>query len=275
MLHRDHLPDLGGSMIETKHDSPSIIELESLSDIKTDLDCIQQNTDKIQGLTDRYRLSVDDQTNQTITNEITVLSDGVKKIGAGVKQKITNIQLHVDQDTPFKRKALDNLHDMYFSKFKKVIEEFSISVSQFQSVRKDKMTRYLSTTNPDLKQQDIEYIIENDLAQVTVQNNILGHVVVDMEQRYTKIVQLEKSIADIHEMMKDLSMLIDQQQESLNIIELRVQKSLNHTKDGKDQLVIGNKYSKKLHQRTICICCMVMAILLVILIPILVSVKVI
>ena len=114
--------------------------------------------------------------------------------------------------------------------------------------------------------------------------------VVDVQERHRDITRLETSIAELHQLFLDMSVLVEAQGELLDQIEFTVSQSVNYT--GKvrtaqphadscwpheapacatqavEELRTANKYQKKVRKKMCCVICIILVIIAIIAIPV-------
>lgn len=106
----------------------------------------------------------------------------------------------------------------------------------------------------------------NSALQADLEN--LQRLVAEIEQRQHSILELERQVKDIFELFKDLSVLVDEQQESLNVIETRIQSSLQHVEKGEVQVEEADRYRRQARNRQCCLLVIVVCIVAVIVLPV-------
>jgi t-SNARE complex subunit (syntaxin) len=82
---------------------------------------------------------------------------------------------------------------------------------------------------------------------------------------------LEKQVLEIASMFKDLSVMVDQQSESLDVIEDRIVRSRHWVERGQVDVQQAERYQSKARSRQCCCLVVVLVIAVVILAPVLTS----
>ena len=139
---------------------------------------------------------------------------------------------------------------------------------------KDRTRRHLKiVADNKINDEQIDEIIENGQANDVIKQalfvNNMEEMMKDIKNRHEEIMKLEQSVLEIHELFKDLSNLVDLQQESLDIIEQRVKSSNNYVKAGATKIVKAHDYAKKTRKRKCCLLIIFLMILLAILFTVL------
>jgi len=89
-----------------------------------------------------------------------------------------------------------------------------------------------------------------------------------MHARYVAIRKLERSMADLHQMMVDLAQLIEHQGEILNVIEVNVAKTKHFTSAAEKELISARKAQWSAHKRMCCLTVMMLCIVMIVIFPI-------
>ena len=93
-------------------------------------------------------------------------------------------------------------------------------------------------------------------------------VVTEIKERYDAAVEIEKNLAELHQVFLDMSVLVAAQGEQINDIESHVARANSFVRTGVDQLVTARKHQKSSRKWT----CIGIIILLIIILIIVISV---
>ena len=74
----------------------------------------------------------------------------------------------------------------------------------------------------------------------------------EIEERHKSILSLEKQVLEIYQLFQDLATLVDLQQETLDVIELRVRTAKDYTAESVEQLKKGEAYQIKANKVSEC-----------------------
>lgn len=173
-----------------------------------------------------------------------------------------------------------NLHRFYTEKFQRRTIKYKNALYRFRDQIETSRRRQLSLFQPELDQKQAEQILDLGLDQQVVQETLLSEpngssitatssatmeaLVSGIDQRHLDIVQLERQVVEIHELFRDVASLVDQQQESLNIIDGHVGKARHYTEHGEVELQDAKEYQDKSRSRMQCICaCLLIGLLII------------
>jgi t-SNARE complex subunit (syntaxin) len=267
-MNVDRLKDLTDLSIdqEIKVESPRPLNSPrpsiSNDNIQKSINSIKRLTDEVHIRTDNQRVCTSQEQRKKISDDINFIADQVRKIGQTVKADLEEI----------KRRGEKNIYQLQVAKFQNVSTAFQEAVNIYNNLVKDRSRRELQTIYPEIEDCQIDKIIEKGLLDSVMESALVGEqlhsVISDIENRHSKITHFESTVREIYQLTVDLGTLIDLQQESLNVIEVRIGKSKDHTRNGTEELVVADNYSKTSRRRSLYACCCIVIILFLIIFPI-------
>lgn len=89
-----------------------------------------------------------------------------------------------------------------------------------------------------------------------------------VNDKYKAVRKLEKSMADLHQMFVDMNQLIHHQGELLDVIEVNVAKTKQHTAMAEKELIQARKHQWAAQKKKCCITCFGIVIVCVIILPV-------
>ncbi len=111
----------------------------------------------------------------------------------------------------------------------------------------------------DMASQDEVFVELNDQTVETV---------AEIEERQAQILDISKEVEQVAEIFQDLSVLVDEQQEHLDIVENSVIDARDKTDLGKADLVKAQEYQAQARKRQCCIVMILMVVVTVIVLSI-------
>lgn len=100
---------------------------------------------------------------------------------------------------------------------------------------------------------DIEHAVQNYLVSEDLFSEDLDRTVSEMQDRCEQIRKLEQSVVEICQLYQDISILINTQGETLDIIEAHIHTAKNSTLSAGHELEQAEKTQKKNRKKTCCI----------------------
>lgn len=144
--------------------------------------------------------------------------------------------------------------------FQRAMHEYNQAEMKQRDNCKIRIQRQLEIMGKDVSGDQIEDMFEQGKWDV-FSENLLADVkgaraaLNEIESRHRELLRLENRIRDIHSLFLQMAVLVEEQEETLNIIERNVEKTLDYTGQAKAQVLKAVQYKKKNPCRTICCFC--------------------
>ncbi|XP_005608265.1 syntaxin-11 isoform X1 [Equus caballus] len=144
--------------------------------------------------------------------------------------------------------------------FESAMHEYNQAEMKQRDNCKIRIQRQLDIMGKDVSGDQIEDMFEQGKWDV-FSENLLADVkgaraaLNEIESRHRELLQLESRIRDLHDLYKQMARLVEQQGDTIDTIELNVQKTLDYTGQAKVQVRKAVQYQKKNPCRTLCCCC--------------------
>jgi len=117
----------------------------------------------------------------------------------------------------------------------------------------------------------IDRLVEEGRSQEVLEkafiSDDLRDCIADIEQRHEDVLRLERQVREVYELFKDLAVLVDIQQDSLDVIEKHIKSAKDYAARGEEHLKQGEIYQTQARKRQCCILLIVLVVLAVILGP--------
>ncbi|KAM9059817.1 syntaxin-11 [Balaenoptera ricei] len=144
--------------------------------------------------------------------------------------------------------------------FQAAMHEYNQAEMKQRENCKIRIQRQLEIMGKDVSGDQIEDMFEQGKWDV-FSENLLADVkgaraaLNEIESRHREMLRLESRIRDLHDLFLQMAMLVEQQADTLDVIELNVQKTLDYTGQAKVQVSKAVRYKKKNPCRTVCCFC--------------------
>lgn len=121
-------------------------------------------------------------------------------------------------------------------------------------------------TNPDVSEAQVQHAIDTEQLDSVLQtsNPQLASQLDDLRARNRDIQNLTQSIAQLHQMFTDMSILVEGQQDLINDIEHNVTEVKVETKQAAQELEVALKHQRSARKKKICICVTITVILVLV-----------
>jgi len=263
---------------ETFRGDPEISTfLRPYEPIKADMEKIRSNTDAIQRLNERESKATDAE-RRVIMAELDGIMAQTTAAAKRVKQALSEIKRQDDEyvrrnPSSAKNRIRTGFFETHTRRFRQDMNEYNQVSFEFKQSLQARTKRQLKILDSDnsLSDEAIEKIVEEGQAQQVFKKLSGGEgvqdVLRDIELRHEEILRLEKQVLEVYELFKDLSLLVETQQESLDIIEKRVATAKDHVSQAEGELEIAEEYQRKSRKKQCCLIVIVLAVLVAILAP--------
>ncbi|XP_016079404.1 PREDICTED: syntaxin-11 [Miniopterus natalensis] len=144
--------------------------------------------------------------------------------------------------------------------FQRAMHEYNLAEMKQRDNCKIRIQRQLEIMGKDVSGDQIEDMFEQGKWDV-FSENLLADVkgaraaLNEIESRHRELLRLESRIRDVHELFLQMALLVEEQADTLNVIELNVEKTLDYTGQAKAQVRKAVQYKKKNPCRAVCCCC--------------------
>ncbi|XP_018319825.1 syntaxin-12 [Agrilus planipennis] len=153
--------------------------------------------------------------------------------------------------------------------FEKLMENFKEAVAKYSSIQKhvaDKMKANL------LVVASIESPPADAMGQQQKQLQLSRELAFEQDmyiEREARIRQIEEDVLDVNQVMKDLSVLVHQQGETIDTIENCIDHTVGNVEEGREELIKASRYQRKFHKK-LCILVIIAVVIVSVLITIIV-----
>lgn len=299
---RDRLAELGQSGKKPQNDDiefgtvatgdPEIKKFfQQVTEIRGLIDSISENTLKIEQLYTASLAAARDEDVTRGTQEVEDLIHETNRSAASVKNKLKAMKLsneELEREEREKEKNADGLsvdarlrssqHSALSQKLVSAMAEYQEVQTKCKAKFRQRMERQYLIVKPDANSEEIEQALENNKGPIFSQQFLAQtqraeakKALKDIQDRHAEILKLEQSLRELNELFVDMQILVESQGQMLNEIENAVDKAVDYTEKGVEEMKRAIKYQKKSRKKMLIIVCCLIIVLLIIIIPILVK----
>ena len=269
-------------------DSPeqNIGEEESLKDFSATIATCQSHIKSIDAKVDhliRLKAEVISSTGQEereISNKINNIVNSVQSTQNQMDKLIKELKAmlsmeEADQNDPEIR-IKKNLFGSMLKKYQNSCMRFQREESDIKNIIETKLVRAAEiAVNQELNEEQRKEVIENpQMIQQMYENKLTGaahiklqNAVRDLEDRHRDIKNLEKNILQVHNMIIELSKLVNLQGQMIDNIEVNIQKAKDYVLKGEKNIVKSKKNMQSARKKKCIILLIIIGVLIVILLP--------
>jgi syntaxin 1B/2/3 len=110
--------------------------------------------------------------------------------------------------------------------FRDLLQDHQRVEQDYRKATKDRAVRQYKIVKPDATPQEIENVMSNDnpqvFAQALLNTNAYGAArgaYREVQERHTEILKIEKSMTELAQMMNEMSVLVEQQDEAIQVVQ--------------------------------------------------------
>jgi syntaxin 1B/2/3 len=246
--------------------------------IKKSLGVITRNADEIDKMRDKDEKIADETERRVLMGQMDRILQETNSNAASVKKTLEDVKkdnekFAEDKENSARVEMRQNLYVATVRKFANAMQQFNTANANFKQAIMDRQKRRLKHLDKNLDDATINKLVEEGRSQEVLDKAFitddLRDCIAEIEQRHADVLRLELQVRQVYELFKDLAVLVDLQQDSLDIIEKHVHAAKDYAERGAVHIEKAEEYQKEARKRQCCIIMIVVGVLVVILAPIL------
>lgn len=246
-----------------------------------DVESIRENTLEIQTCIKEVRklhsaiLSAPSQDEST-KGKLEDLNAEIKHKSNKVRTLLKKIQKNNEEEDDSKRLGADlrirqTQHSTLTKLFVQVMTDYNKTQTDYREKCKATIQRQLEITGRSTTNEELEEMLEQGNISVFTQDIIMDtqqakQTLADIKARHEDIMNLEKSIRELHDMFMDMAMLIESQGEMVDRIEYHVDHAKDHVLIATQDTKKAKEYQSKARKKKIIIIICISVLLLILII---------
>ncbi|XP_069089130.1 syntaxin-3 isoform X4 [Pleurodeles waltl] len=221
-----------------------------IEEIRQNIDKISEDVDEVKKL---YSVILSAPIPEPKTkDDLEKLTGDIKKMANSVRNRLKGMEQSIEQDEI--RSSADlrirkSQHSVLSRKFVDVMTKYNEAQVDFRERSKGRIQRQLEITGKSTTDEELEEMLESGNPSIftsgIIDSQISKQALSEIESRHKDIVRLESSIKELHDMFMDIAMLVENQGEITNIIEVSMEKTVDHVEKARDDIVKAVKYQNQ------------------------------
>lgn len=213
-----------------------------------------------------------------VSGELNALVEETNKEVKAVKEKLEDLEEQLNKEKNSAggqgktREIRVNMQNQLLKKHQALVRDFQQAQQAFKEALQAQQVREMRLLMPGLSESEVKQRVEaGETSAVLVAQQIAGtHALLldeldAIKSKHQDILRLERGVADCHQMMQEIALLVDQQGEMLDSIEINVHNAKNYVKKAESQLINARKAQSKGQRWMCCLAAVMLIILLAIL----------
>ncbi|XP_068750514.1 syntaxin-1A-like isoform X1 [Montipora capricornis] len=236
---------------------------QHVATIRGNIDKIAQDVEQVKKMhSQMLSAAVPDQ---EVKDELERLMYDVKRTANSVRTNLKEMEQRINQqdmDSSCNDYAESRIrrcqHSTLARKFVEVMSDYNTTQSDYREKCKGRIQRQLEITGKTKTSDEVEVMLEGGdpaifTSDIVIETQQARQALGDIEARHRDIINLEKSIQELHEMFLDMAMLVDSQGEMIDRIEYNVEQAVDFVQSAKSDTKKAVKYQSKARRKKILI----------------------
>lgn len=256
---KDRLADLRAG--RTQEDEEVILERDGF------MEDFFRKVEEVRGMIDKISSQVEEvkkkhstilsapNTDDRTKDELQQLTGEIKLNANIVRSKLKSMQLSLPPDDMAHRASMDyriqkTQHTVLSRKFVEVMTQYNETQVAFRERSKGRIQRQLEITGRVMTNEELEDMLESGnpsifTSDIISDSKITLQALNEIESRHQDIIRLESSIKELHDMFRDMAMLVETQGDMINNIEKNVTNAVEYVASAKEECKKAVRYQKK------------------------------
>lgn len=202
------------------------------------------NVSRISDLHSRILNSTDENTNHKNEEILEDLVAQTRELGNSIKSRIQSLEaqpIQPGQDMRIRK----NRTDFARSKFVEALQNYQQVERDYRARYKQRVERQFRIVKPDATQEEINMVVNDTsgggdqiFAQALTSSSRYGEARLayrEVQDRHADIQRIERTLEELAQLFNDMSVLINQQDETINAIETQAARVEDDTRGGLEQ----------------------------------------
>ncbi|KAM9201235.1 syntaxin-19 isoform 1-T3 [Dugong dugon] len=229
---------------------------ENIKNLKVDVQKFGQQQKSLVASMRRFSLL---KRESSITKEIKIQAEHIKR---DLDDLIKEVKKSEDENGPSSvvTRILKSQHAAMFRHFQQIMFIYNDTIAAKQEKCKTFIFRQLEVAGKEVSEEEVNDMLHQGKWEVfngslLTEINITKAQLSEIEQRHKQLVNLENQIKDLRDLFIQISLLVEEQGESINNIEMTVNNTKEYVNTTKEKFGLAVKYKKRNPCRVLCCWC--------------------
>mmetsp|Transcript_28395 Transcript_28395/g.71312 ORF Transcript_28395/g.71312 Transcript_28395/m.71312 type:complete len:321 (+) Transcript_28395:93-1055(+) len=239
---------------------------DQVSSIKSSMAKIRNNIQAIDNLTTQHLAdgaSSHSDELEALMNETNGLMGEIRNQLKAINEENKDLK-NSPQQSAHTRIRL-NIHQTLTRRFLDLMQHYQQIQTSYKQNYREQMKRRIDIVAPGKTQEEVDEIIEEGQMEQLMQSKMLDNrrehnqataALIHIKEQHKDILELEKSIIELHQIFVDMAALVDAQGELIDQIEYNVEQAAIWTGEAVKQLKKANLYQRRKRKKCCCMCAM-------------------
>lgn len=199
-----------------------------ISDIQDTIRLIDENVNKISDLHSRSLNNMDEASAQYAEQQLASIQQETSSLTNGVKNRIKLLESQTKRIPAGGDKNVRNTQiGAVKNRFKETIQRYQQVEQSYRQKYRARAERQFRIVKPDATQQEIKAALNDDqngqiFSQALLNSNRHGEAkgaLREVQERHEDIKRIERTITELAQLFNEMSILVDEQDDALNVIQ--------------------------------------------------------
>jgi len=209
-----------------------------ISSIQDQLKLFNDNVNRIGDLHSRSLNNMDDVAAQRNEAQLDALVEDTRALSGQLKKRVQDLERKggAGRDGQIRKQQTA----LVKSRFVEAIQNYQDVEKQYRTKYRARMERQFKIVKPDASPEEVKAVVNDEqggqiFAQALMSSNRYGESKAayrEVQERHKDIQKIEQTIGELAQLFNDMSVLVEQQDETLNVIEAHAQAVNTDTEAG-------------------------------------------
>ncbi|XP_021519352.1 syntaxin-19 [Meriones unguiculatus] len=157
-------------------------------------------------------------------------------------------------------RILQSQYASMFRHFQQTMFLYNDTIALKQEKCKTFIVRQLEVAGKEVSEEEVDDMLHHGKWEVfneslLTETSITKAQLSEIEQRHKELVNLENQVKDLRDLFIQISLLVEEQGESINNIEVMVNSTKDYVSNTKEKFGLAVKYKRRNPCRALCCCC--------------------
>ncbi|QRV93242.1 syntaxin protein [Ceratobasidium sp. AG-Ba] len=243
-------------------------EITAIQDL---IQTYSKNVKTISDLQSRSLTSADEEVLRRTASELDAISAQTQNASSEIKRRIQALEAARGKVSSRDYEAWVQQTNVVKSRFVAAIQEYQQTEQQYRQKSRQRMERQIRIVKPDATQEEIEAMVTNDgdaqvFSQALSSSQLLGEsraAYREVQQRHDEVKKIEKTMTELAQLFSDMSVVVAQQDDTLDAIEKNAAKVETDIEYGANDVEDAVSIARRVRRKRWIIFWIVVAILVV------------
>lgn len=195
----------------------------------------------------------------TIAKEIKIQAEHINRVLGDLVKEVKKSEVENGPSSVVTR-ILQSQHAAMFRHFQQSMFLYNETIASKQEKCKTFIVRQLEVAGKEVSEEEVNDMLHHGKWEVfneslLTETSITKAQLSEIEQRHKELVSLENQVKDLRDLFIQISLLVEEQGESINNIEVMVTSTKDYVINTKEKFGLAVKYKRRNPCRALCCCC--------------------